>query len=274
MAKLVEVFKLFLRTPSHTRPSPPIKEAMEKLVFILLASFFISLISFVGVFTLALKEQRLEKILLFLVSLSAGALMGGTFIHLLPEAEKNFSHGEHYLIVLFSFIFFFFVEKLLYWRHCHQGKCDIHTFGYMNLFGDSFHNFLDGLILAGTFVTDVRLGVVTTLAVCLHEIPQEIGDFGVLLYAGFKKERALLLNFLVALTAVLGSLVGYFLSFRLSNFVSVLLPFAAGGFIYIAASDLMPELRKEKSLNKSLLSFGVFLIGVAIMFLVKLVGLD
>lgn len=244
------------------------------LIFIILASFFISLGSLVGIFTLSLKEELLSKILLFLVSLSAGALMGGAFLHLLPEAAEKVPSASLYPLVLLSFIFFFFVEKLLYWRHCHKGKCDVHTFGYMNLFGDSFHNFLDGLILAGAFLTDLRLGVTTSIAIALHEIPQEIGDFGVLVFAGFKKERALLLNFLVALTAVLGSLVGYFLSFHLANFVALLLPFAAGGFIYIAASDLMPELRKEASLSKSLLSFGVFLIGVLIMFLVRLAGFD
>jgi len=137
----------------------------------------------------------------------------------------------------------------------------------MNLFGDAIHNFIDGLILAATFIKDIRLGVVTTLAIALHEIPQEIGDFGVLLYAGFEKKRALMANFLVALTVVLGGFVGYFLS-SYDKLVVYLLPFAAGGFIYIAASDLMPEIRKEQSLKKSLASFGVFLIGVLIMFLV------
>lgn len=198
--------------------------------------------------------------------------MGGAFFHLLPEAAEKFEGGGMFTIVLISFILFFFVEKLFHWRHCHKGKCNIHSFGYMNLFGDSIHNFIDGLIIAATFLTDVKLGFITTLAVALHEIPQEIGDFGVLLYAGFKKEKALVANFLVALTVVLGGIVGYFLSFQLENFVKYLLPVAAGGFIYISASDLMPEIRKEESLKKSLLSFGMFLIGVLFMYLVKLMG--
>lgn len=245
---------------------------MDKLILIIISTFFISLGALVGIFTLFLKQERLSKILLFLVSLSAGALMGGAFIHLLPEAAEKFEDSNMYLVVLFSFILFFFVEKLFHWRHCHKGKCNIHSFGYMNLFGDSIHNFIDGLIIAATFLTDIRLGVITTLAVALHEIPQEIGDFGVLLYAGFKKQKALIANFLVALTVVLGGVVGYFLSFFVESFVKFLLPVAAGGFIYIAASDLMPEIRKEESLKKSLLSFAIFLIGVIIMFLVKLVG--
>jgi zinc and cadmium transporter len=238
---------------------------MEILIYIIVSTFIISLGGLIGFFTLIFKEKQLAKIILLLVSLSAGALMGGAFIHLLPEATDKIPNENIYLTVLGSFIFFFFVEKLLNWRH-------IHSFGYMNLIGDSVHNFIDGLIIAGTFITDIKLGIATTFAVALHEIPQEIGDFGVLLYAGFGKRKALLANFMVALTAIIGGIFGYFLSIQMNYFISYLLPFAAGGFIYIAASDLMPEIRKEASLGKSMLSFGVFLIGVFIMFLVKLIG--
>lgn len=239
------------------------------LLYIFIACVLISLGALVGIFTLALKEEKLSQILLLLVSFSAGALMGGAFLHLIPEATEKLANGNVYFLVLLSFIFFFFVEKLLHWRHCHQGKCDVHTFGYMNLFGDSVHNFLDGLIISATFLTDIKLGIITSLAVALHEIPQEIGDFAVLLYAGFEKKKALVVNFLVALTVVLGGVVGYFLSFLVESLVGYLLPFAAGGFIYIAASDLMPEIRKEESLKKSILSFGIFIIGVLLMVLVK-----
>ncbi len=245
---------------------------MQTLIFIIIASLIISLGALVGIFTLALQDEKLSKILLLLVSLSAGALMGGAFIHLLPEASEKIEGSTLFTTVLLSFIFFFFVEKLLHWRHCHKGECKVHTFGYMNLFGDAVHNFIDGLIIAATFLTDIRLGVISSFAVALHEIPQEIGDFGVLLYAGFKKEKALIANFLVALTVVIGGVVGYFLSFHLDRFIPYLLPFAAGGFIYIAASDLMPEIRKETSLKKSMMSFGVFLVGITIMFLVKIIG--
>lgn len=240
---------------------------MESLIYILISTFLISAGALVGIFTLAMQADKLNKILLLLVSLSAGSLMGGAFIHLLPEASESLESSSVYGMVLLSFIAFFFIEKLLHWRHCHKGQCKVHTFGYMNLCGDAIHNFIDGLILAATFIADIRLGVVTTLAIALHEIPQEIGDFGVLLYAGFKKEKALVANFLVALTVVFGGVVGYFLSFS-GRFIAYLLPFAAGGFIYIAASDLMPEIRKEQSLKKSLASFGVFLVGILIMFLV------
>lgn len=245
---------------------------MEKLIYIITSTFLISLASLVGVFTLSIKEKTLSKFLLFLISLSAGALMGGAFLHLLPEASEKINNENLFSIVLLSFVLFFLIEKLLHWRHCHKPNCDVHTFGYMNLFGDTIHNFIDGLVIASTFLIDVKLGIATSFAIALHEIPQEIGDFGVLLYSGFSRRKALISNFLVAITAVLGGVTGYFLSFQIENMTSYLLPFAAGGFIYIAASDLMPEIRKETSLRKSMLSFGVFLVGILIMFLVKFIG--
>jgi zinc and cadmium transporter len=245
---------------------------METLFLILASTVFISLGALVGIFTLAVKEKTLAKVLMVLVSFSAGAMMGGAFLHLLPEAAENLEPPVLFGVVLAAFITFFFIEKLFHWRHCHQGNCDVHTFGYMNLVGDTIHNFLDGLILAATFLTDIRLGVITTLAVAFHEIPQEIGDFGVLLYAGFAKKKALIANFLVALTVVLGGVAGYFLSQTAAGVIPYLLPMAAGGFIYIAASDLMPEIRKEESLAKSLVYFGGFLAGIGLMLLVKFLG--
>ena len=140
------------------------------------------------------------------------------------------------------------------------------------MFGDAFHNFIDGLIISAAFLTDIKLGIITSFAIALHEIPQEIGDFSVLLYSGFSRKKALIANFLVALTAVFGGLIGYFLSFQVENITSCLLPFTAGGFIYIAASDLLPEIRKELNFKKSMISFGTFIIGVLMMYLFKLIG--
>lgn len=233
----------------------------------LFSAFIISLGSIVGIFTLAIKKDHISKILLLLVSLSAGTLMGGAFLHLLPEGAENLDSQSLFSITLLSFVFFFLLEKLFHWRHCHHGQCDTHSFGVMNLIGDSIHNFIDGLIIAATFSADFRLGLITTIAVALHEIPQEIGDFGVLLYAGYSRQKALVLNFIVATTALLGVLAGYYLSRLSENLLPYLIPFAAGGFIYISASDLMPEIRKERSLKKSLVSFGVFTLGVVIMYL-------
>jgi zinc and cadmium transporter len=240
------------------------------LIPALISAFLISLGSIVGVFTLAVNKEKLSKILLFLVALSAGTLMGGAFLHLLPEAVENLNPQALFSTVLLSFILFFLIEKIFHWRHCHKGECDVHSFGTMNLIGDSIHNFIDGLIIAATFSASIHLGVITTIAVALHEIPQEIGDFGVLLYSGFERKKALMANFAVASTALLGVLVGFYISDHIDNIISYLIPFAAGGFIYIAASDLMPEIRKETNRRKSLLSFGTFLIGVAIMYFTSL----
>lgn len=245
---------------------------MSTLIWILLATFLVSAIAFIGILTLALKEKMLEKILLFLVALSAGALMGGAFLHLIPEAVEEWSSEYIFIFILVGFGFFFFIEKILHWRHCHKEKCEVHTFAYMNLFGDVTHNFIDGLIIAASFMVNIPLGITTTVAVAIHEIPQEMGDFGVLVYGGWKRNKALALNFLTALAAVVGGLVGYFLSSYTASAVLFLIPFAAGGFIYIAASDLVPEIRREASLKKSLITFGIFILGIVIMYAVKLIG--
>ncbi|HRY36677.1 MAG TPA: ZIP family metal transporter [Candidatus Magasanikbacteria bacterium] len=239
---------------------------MNTLLAIILACLGISLCVWAAVLLLYFKKETLNKITLLLVSLSAGALMGGAFFHLLPEAAEELDINVLLLTVVISFVFFFFLEKLLFWRHCHKGECSVHTFGYMNLIGDSLHNFIDGVVIASAFLIDIRLGVVTTLAIALHEIPQEIGDFGVLIHAGFEKKKALIVNYLVALTVLLGGIAGYFASFAIKGVVPYLLPFAAGGFIYIAASDLMPEIRKETNLKKSLLSFIIFIFGIIMMY--------
>jgi len=243
---------------------------MNTLFYIILATFSITLAVWMAVLFLFLKKELLSKIVLFLVSLSAGAMMGGAFLHLLPEAMEEINSGILFVIVLGSFVFFFFIEKVFHWRHCHKGNCKVHTFGYMNLVGDGIHNFIDGLVLAGAFLIDFKLGMITTFAVALHEIPQEIGDFGVLIYAGFKRKTALMVNYMVATSVVLGGVVGYFLSFYLESVIPYLLPIAAGGFIYIAAADLMPEINKESSLRRSIVSFLVFIVGIVLMFLLKL----
>lgn len=243
---------------------------MPVLISIIIATLLISLGALVGIFILAFRKESIEKMLLFLVSLSAGTLMGGAFVHLMPEALEQLSGTVLFSLVLASFILFYFIEKILHWRHCHKENCEIHSFGYINLIGDSVHNFIDGLIIAATFLIDIRLGITASIAIAFHEIPQEIGDFGVLLYAGFEKVRALMLNFLVALMVVAGGLVGYFLSFYLEGLIIYFLPLAAGGFLYISTSDLIPEIRKEKDIKRSLISFSFFLLGIGIMYIVKL----
>jgi len=242
---------------------------MIELAYIIFSTFIIALLAFIGVFTLALKEKVLNKILLFLVSLSAGALMGGAFIHLIPESFEKYGNGDILILVLVGFIIFFIIEKVLHWRHCHKNKCDVHTFHYMNLVGDTIHNFIDGLIMAAAFVTSIPLGITTSIAIAAHEIPQEIGDFGVLIYGGFEKKKALILNFLAALTVIIGGVVGYFVSQSIDEAAIFLLPFAAGGFIYIAATDLIPEIKKELDFKKYMATLLIFILGIFIMWLVK-----
>jgi zinc and cadmium transporter len=244
---------------------------MFQLAYIILTTFAIALIAFIGVFALAMKEQLLNKILIILVSFSAGALMGGAFLHLLPEAIEKSGSTNILLFVLVGFVLFFIIEKVLHWRHCHKGKCDVHTFHYMNLIGDSVHNFIDGLIIAASFIISIPLGFTTTIAIAAHEIPQEIGDFGVLIYGGFEKKKAIVLNFIVALTVVAGGIIGYFISKSIEQVAVYLLTFAAGGFIYIAATDLVPEIKKELDIKKSMATIFVFICGILIMWLVKFV---
>ena len=200
---------------------------------------------------------------------------GGADIHHLVEtkffeSQMNNEGMNAFIFVLIGFVLFFIIEKVLHWRHCHNGKCDVHTFHYMNLIGDSIHNFIDGLIISASFVASTSLGITTTIAIAAHEIPQEIGDFGVLIYGGFKKKKAIVLNFIVALLIVAGGIVGYFISRNIEQAVVFLLPFAAGGFIYIAATDLIPEIKKELNIKKSMATMIVFICGILIMWLVKI----
>jgi len=221
-----------------------------------------------------LNDKRLAKILLYLVSFSAGSLFGDAFIHLVPESiEVNGSETSVSLLIIFGILASFTVERFLQWRHCHVPTSTEHphTFAYMHLFGDAVHNLIDGLIIGGSYLASIPIGVATTLAVVFHEIPQEIGDFCVLIYGGFSKRRALWLNLLTALTAVAGTLVAIVLGSVMEGFVPLLIPFAAGNFIYIAGSDLIPELRKDTPEPKKAATQMISIVmGVAIMMLLLL----
>ena len=175
--------------------------------------------------------------------------------------------------MLVGFSSFFLLERVLMWRHCHEHECDIHAFTYLNLIGDGLHNFIDGVIIAAGYLTGFPVGIATTFAVAMHEIPQELGDFAILVYGGFSKTRALLFNFLSAVTAVFGAILGYFFLQSHDSIIYVL-PFAAGNFLYIASSDLIPELHKELSLKKSFESFIVFIFGICLMYAFKIAFAD
>jgi len=249
---------------------------MNILVYILISTILVSFISLIGAIIFYLREQILNKILLFLVALSAGALIGGAFLHLIPEAVYRAGLEEAaifktFLYLILGFCTLFILEQFISWHHHHATEHpEIRPFSYLILISDSIHNFIDGLIIAGSFAVALPTGLITTLAVVLHEIPHEIGDFAVLIYCGFKKARALFFNFLSAITAIFGGIAGFFLSEMIGNSIVFLLPFAAGNFIYIAASDLIPEIKEKTNIKKSLLYFFIFLIGIIIMAIAKL----
>jgi len=234
------------------------------------ASILVSIISLIGIFSLLLNERLLNRILILLVGFGAGGLIGGAFLHLLPEILENSKDlTAPFLYAIFGFILFFILEKYLFWRHCHKGKCEIHAFTYLNLIGDGIHNFGDGLIIGVSFFTDIRIGIVSTLAIIMHEVPQELGDFGILIYGGLSKFKALLFNYISATTAILGTVIGYFFSSHIHNFSTLLLPFAAGGFIYIASCDLIPELHRQPDIKKSNVSMFFFILGIILMWWLK-----
>ena len=248
---------------------------MDIWVYSLVSVLVVSLISFAGILTLSIKVDKLKKILLYLVSFSAGALFGDVFIHLLPEAVEESGFGLNVSIYLMLGIAFSFIaEKFIHWRHCHipTSKDHVHPFAMMNLFGDAVHNFIDGMIIAASYLASIPVGIATTIAVILHELPQEIGDFGVLLHGGFSKSKALFFNFVTALTAILGAVVSLVLSSYVENITVFLIPFAAGTFIYIAGSDLIPELHKEVRAEKSLLQFVAIVLGVLVMLALLFLG--
>ncbi len=238
---------------------------MDELLAILASVTAVSLIAFIGMIFIGLRENLLKRIMMALVGFASGTLLGGAFLHLLPEAVTEIGDAATaFYYVIFGMILFFVLEKFLYWRHCHEEKCPVHMFVYLSLIGDAVHNFIDGMIIAATFMLRFDLGVTTTMAVIFHEIPQEIGDFGVLIYGGLGKRKALTYNFISALTAILGALTTYYLTY-LQSIETLLVPFAAGGFLYIAATDLMPELHKKFHAGESIVQFMVIIIGIGLM---------
>jgi len=245
---------------------------------IITATLVISFISLIGALALFFNEKLLDKLLLLLMSFSAGALIGNAFLHLIPEAiEGGFFENNLltlFLYVISGFLAFFILENFINWHHHHSREHPQEApFSYLVLISDAIHNFLDGLAIAASFFISFPAGIATALAVALHEIPQEIGDFGVLVYGGIKKTKALFLNFISASTVILGGVVGFFLAERQIISIELLLPFIAGGFIYIASSDLVPEIKSHTGTKKSILSLLAFIFGVAIMWGLKSLSL-
>ena len=238
----------------------------------------VSLISLVGVFALGLKQNFLKKITFFLVSLSVGALFGDAIIHLIPEAfSKIENNATTSLAILIGIILFFVLEKFIRWHHSHEHNCEdeecrtkqnnkIHPMGTLILTSDAIHNMIDGIIIGVSYLISIEIGIATTVAIILHEIPQEIGHFAILLHSGYTKTRAILLNFISSLSAIAGTAIVFIFGQTINSYIPILIAFAAGGFLYVAGSDLMPELHKTSDIKKSLQQFVAIIIGIAIMF--------
>jgi len=250
------------------------------ILYTLLSVIIVSLVAVVAILPLLYKKKVSKNFLLILMSLSVGALMGSVFIHFLPEAV---SHGYTLglaINVLLGFLVFFVLERLIHWHH--NKKCmknpDQYGHGHayhlapLNLIGDGIHNFLDGLVIAGSYMVSIPLGIAATLSIIFHEVPQEIADFGVLLYSGWSKMKALVFNFLSATTAILGAIVGLILAGKVQGFSNFVIPFAAGNFIYIAASNLVPELHRHCKFKDVFIHLFFIIVGIAIMVLVVVFG--
>ena len=236
-------------------------------IYALASVFIVSLVSLIGVTTLSVKADKLKKIIIYLISFSAGALFADAFLHLLPELAGDGITITISFSILLGIVIFFSLEKIVHWQHCHMPitKTHIHSFAIMNLIGDGFHNFLDGLIIGASYLISIPAGIATTLAVVLHEIPQEMGDFGVLIHGGYSKRKAIMFNFLSGITAFIGVIAALLLSNSIHGTERIITAIAIGGFIYIAGSDLIPELHKDFSTKKAFLQLLFFLIGIGVL---------
>ncbi|MFW9823269.1 MAG: ZIP family metal transporter [Candidatus Thorarchaeota archaeon] len=260
----------------------------------------ISFLSLIGLFMISLKERTLDKVLFILVAFATGTILATALFDLIPEALHHLEELNNggasislslvFIFIIFGFVIFFILERFIYWFHGHAHEeeenklvcysnitegidmpvnrgSNIKSFALLNLIGDGLHNFLDGVIIMVAFSTGVRSGLIITLAVAFHEFPQEIGDFGILLYGGFTKRKALLFNFLSALIALFGGLLALFLSDTVELFNLFFLAFSGGGFLYIACTELMPEMIKEKNLKKSVFQALIFISGIILIIL-------
>lgn len=253
---------------------------MTPFVSSILAGLLVAAMALVGFGSLLVAKNRLERFLLAIVAFAAGGLLGGAFFHLLPEGMEL---NENALpIALVGLIVFFVLDSLLWVYHCHAGHTlhDTHKHGHascppekpvgwLNLMGDAIHNLTDGVVIASAFLVNPALGWATTMAVALHEVPQEIGDFGILIHSGMDRRKALILNGLVALTVLVG-IIGVFAAQEyVSGITAYTLPFAAGGFIYMACTNLLSEIKEESSLKRRAVQFVFFLLGLALLWFTR-----
>lgn len=240
---------------------------MTTLAWIVVLGVAMSAIAMVGSVTLVLSEQALGRLVTPLVALAAGSLLGGAFLHMLPEAIETLGNGRAVWVwFLAGFTAFFVLEQCLHWHHCHRRISAHRPLGHLILVADGLHNFIGGLSVASAFFIDHRVGLVTWAAAAAHEVPQELGDFGILVKSGWSRRSALAFNMASASTFLVGGVVAWALSGHVE--VVYLVPFAAGNFAYIGAADLIPELTTDPSGRNKAVTFVAFLAGVAILWIV------
>jgi len=248
---------------------------MTVLLWIVAASIAGGVLSVLGAAAFAL-NRRAQHYLGAMVSFAIGAMLGAVFLDILPEAIRLTPNVAVLSgTVLFGILLFFILEKLVLWRHCHHEHCEAHELlaredthdhgrsGMMIMLGDTFHNFVDGVIIAAAFLTDMHLGIVTALAIIAHEIPQEVGDFAILLNSGYSKTNALRLNIISSFASVAGGVLGYFVLQTMQSWIPSLLALAAASMIYVAVADLIPGLHKRAQLRDTLEQVGLIGFGVA-----------
>ena len=250
-------------------------------LYTIVSVFLVSLISFVGLLTFGMRAERVRTLLIYFISFAAGALFGDAFFHIIPEIVRTQGFGFYVSIsFLGGIVLFLIIEKIIHLQQYHshgaEGHSDesndrIRPFVFTNLFGDAIHNFGDGLIVGASYLVSIPVGIATTFAVAFHEIPHEIGNFSILVHGGLSRGKALLINFCTGLVAIGGAIVALILGGYVEEVQRFVLPIVAGGFIYVAGSDLIPELHKESdNLTKVLLQLIVFVLGIALMALLLL----
>ncbi len=248
---------------------------LSSTLYTILATLVAFLSSFVGIFTISLNEKTLHKLLTILIAYSAGTILGAALFDLLPEAVELVDEALVYPIIAFGFVFFLLLERTIYWYHGHgheheferEEEEETKSFAYLNLIGDFIHNFIDGMIIAASFVNSVTVGVAATIAVIFHELPQEMGDYGILVYAGMERRRALLLNTAAAMSVIAGGLFGSFFLNTVENLEGYMVAFSAGAFLFLSASELIPEMQEERDRGKALIQLVVLILGMATIYM-------
>jgi len=239
------------------------------VIEIILSVLLVSLISLLGVFFIFFKKSSLEKNMYYMISFAAGTMLATSFFEIIPEALSEFGGAINYIFA--GILLFLFIEKFIHWHHCNREHCEdkhkkVKPYVFLNLLGDGLHNFIDGAVIAAAYQTRFELGLLTTISVAAHEIPQEIGDFSILLKGGLNFKNSLIFNFITALVAFLGAFFTIFLGSHIENINPILISIAAGGFIYLSLSDIVPETHKETESRKIMKQALFLLLGIAIVY--------